>query len=63
MKAKGAMGRTIIATGPVTVPVGLAESVAVTVMVVVPAVVGVPLMRQPVRVRPAGRVPLVSAQA
>jgi hypothetical protein len=38
---------------------GLPESVTVTVRVVDPAVVGVPLMVHPVRMRPAGSVPVI----
>jgi hypothetical protein len=53
-------GRTLSVTGPVVVATGLLESVALTVRVAVPAVVGVPLTTQPVSVSPAGRVPAVS---
>jgi len=47
---------TTSATGPVVVASGLLESVALTVTLAVPAVVGVPLTKQPVAMRPAGRV-------
>jgi len=47
----------------VTVLIGLLESVAVTVRFAVPAVVGVPVMRQSEpSVRPAGNEPLTIAQ-
>jgi hypothetical protein len=46
-------------TGPVTVPFGLLESVPVTVTVLVPGVVGVPLIVQFAMVNPAGSVPAV----
>ncbi len=49
-------------TGPVVVSCGLLESVAFTVSVVVPAVVGVPLIVQFVMVRPTGSVPAVIVQ-
>jgi hypothetical protein len=50
-------------TGPVVVPVGLLESVAFTVTVDAPAVVGVPLTTQLLaRANPAGSVPAVKAQ-
>lgn len=39
--------------------VGLPESVTVTVTVVEPAVVGVPLTVQPFRINPAGSVPVM----
>ena len=38
--------------------VGFPESVTVTVIGELPGVVGVPLIVQPVRMRPAGRVPV-----
>jgi hypothetical protein len=47
-----------IVIGPVTVAVGLLESVPSTVRLVVPAMVGVPVIAHPVALRPAGRVPL-----
>jgi uncharacterized protein YaiE (UPF0345 family) len=51
----------VIATGPVVVFAGLAESVAFTVGVDVPAAVGVPLNEQfAFSVKPAGTVPLAS---
>jgi hypothetical protein len=50
-------------TGPLVVPVGLLESVALTVRFAVPGAVGVPLTTQPApRARPAGRVPAVIVQ-
>ena len=50
-------------TGPVPLCAGLAESVARTVTVCVPAVVGMPVTEQfAFRVSPAGRVPLTIAQ-
>ena len=39
--------------------VGLPESVTVTVIGELPAVVGVPVIVHPVRMRPAGRVPVI----
>ena len=56
------VGLITIWTGPVTVPCGLPESVPFTVMVVVPAVVGVPVMVQFVMDNPTGRVPAVIVQ-
>lgn len=54
---------TVTVTGPVEVAGGLLESVAFTVMLVVPPVVGVPLMTQPLpRVSPAGSDPAVMEQ-
>ena len=50
-------------TGPLTLCCGFDASVAWMVMSEVPAVVGVPLTVQPVSVRPAGKVPLVTVQA
>ena len=50
-----AAGPMVSVTGPVFVAGGLPESVAVTVSVEVPAVVGVPLIVQPEDVSPAGR--------
>ena len=38
---------------------GLPESVTVTVIAELPAVVGVPLTVQPLRIRPAGKVPTI----
>lgn len=54
----------MITTGPVMVfAVGVAESVAFTLIVVAPAVVGVPVSEQLLfSVRPAGSVPLTSEQ-
>jgi hypothetical protein len=39
--------------------VGLPESVTVTVIGELPGVVGVPLMVQPVKISPAGKVPVI----
>jgi hypothetical protein len=57
-------GLIVMLTGRVVVSWGLLESVALTERVAVPAVVGVPLTRQPaaVRVRPAGIVPATMVQ-
>ena len=52
----------VMVSGPVVVSTGLAESVAFTVIVDAPAVVGVPLTTQPFSVRPAGSVPFVIEQ-
>jgi hypothetical protein len=50
-------------TGPVVVATGLLESVAFTVTLVEPAVVGVPLMTQLAdKVRPVGNVPVIRVQ-
>jgi len=49
-------------TAPVVVTTGLLESVALTVRFAVPAVVGVPVIRQFVAVRPAGSVPAMIVQ-
>ena len=47
-------------SGPVELMTGVLESVAMTVMVDVPAMLGVPLTTQPAdKVRPAGRAPPV----
>jgi hypothetical protein len=46
----------------VTVATGLAESETITLKVFVPAVVGVPEITPELRVKPAGSVPLVTAQ-
>ncbi len=52
-----------MATPPVVLLAGLAESVALTVGVDVPAVVGVPVSEQLLfSVRPAGTEPLTSEQ-
>ena len=57
-------GNTVTVTGPVVVAAGVLESVALTVTVADPAVVGVPLTTQLAdKVSPAGRVPAVRAQA
>jgi hypothetical protein len=56
-------GNTVTVTGPVPVTTGLLESVALTVTVVAPAVVGVPVIVQPVSESPAGKVPDVIVQA
>ncbi len=56
-------GLIVSDTGPVVVCTGLLLSVAFTVRLAVPGVVGVPLMRQPAPSdRPAGRVPAVTVQ-
>jgi hypothetical protein len=58
-----AAGLMTMETAPVEVFAGLAESVAFTVGVEVPAVVGVPVSEQLLfRVRPAGTEPLTSEQ-
>jgi hypothetical protein len=58
-----AAGLIVIVSGPVVLWAGLPESVAFTVTVVVPAVVGVPDTRQfAASARPAGKVPEVIAQ-
>ena len=57
-------GDTVTVTGPVVVAAGVLESVALTVTVADPAVVGVPLTTQLAdKVSPAGRVPAVRVQA
>ena len=56
-------GAIVRLMGPLAVFCGAELSVAVTVRFAVPAVVGIPLTVQPVRVRPAGRVPVVMEQA
>ena len=48
--------------GPDTVCAGLLESVALTVSGESPAIDGVPLTTQPVRVNPVGSVPAVNTQ-
>ena len=54
---------TVTGTLPVLVFAGLAASVAFTMMVLVPATVGVPVMTQlTLSVRPVCNVPLPSAQ-
>ena len=56
-------GNTVTVTGPVLVAAGVLESVALTVMVVDPAVVGVPLITQLAdKLSPAGSVPAVRLQ-
>ncbi len=55
-------GSTVMVMGPVVVMVGLLESVTFTVTGVDPGVVGVPVMVQPVSVRPAGSVPETRTQ-
>jgi hypothetical protein len=57
-------GNTVTVTGPVVVAAGVLESVALTVTVADPAVVGVPLTTQLAdKVSPAGKVPAVRVQA
>jgi hypothetical protein len=51
-----------IVSGPVVVCTGLPESFTFTVTVELPAVVGVPLTVQPLRLSPAGKVPAVMVQ-
>ena len=58
-----AAGLMTMVSGPVVDCVGDSESVAFTVTVEVPAVVGVPLTVQPLMLSPAGRVPAVIVQA
>jgi hypothetical protein len=55
-------GATVTVTGPVVLFEGLLPSFAFTVMVLEPAVVGVPLMVHPVNVSPAGSVPPTRVQ-
>ena len=55
-------GLIVMLTGPVVVFFGLLESVAVMVRFEVPAVVGMPLTRQPVIDNPAGNVPPTTTQ-
>ena len=55
-------GFTTMLIGVDVVRKGLDESVALTVTVKVPGVVGVPLKVHPVRVNPAGSVPAVTPQ-
>jgi hypothetical protein len=55
-------GLMVIVSDCETVFVGLLESVTVTVTVDEPGVVGVPLTVQPVRMSPAGRVPVLIEQ-
>jgi hypothetical protein len=63
VKVRAGIGWTVTVTGPVTVSAGFAESVALTVTLAAPAVVGVPLITQPApRVSPAGRVPETTEQ-
>jgi hypothetical protein len=52
-------GLIIMLSGPLTVSCGELESVAFTVSVLVPCVVGVPLTTHPFSVSPAGSVPAV----
>lgn len=59
VRLSGWMGKTVRVTGPVVVTIGLLESVALTVRLAVPAVVGVPLIKQLFAFNPAGSVPLV----
>jgi hypothetical protein len=51
-----------IVSGPVVDWVGDSESVTFTVMVELPAAVGVPLTAQPLMLKPAGSVPAVMVQ-
>ena len=58
VRVRGAGLMTIVSVW-LAVCCGLPESVTVTVMVVDPAVVGVPLIVHPVRMSPAGSVPVI----
>jgi hypothetical protein len=58
-----ALGAITIVSLALMLCVGLLESVTFTVTVELPAVVGVPLTAQPVRLRPAGSVPAVIEHA
>ena len=63
VKVSAGTGLTVMVAGPVMVLAGLAESVAVTETVLVPAVVGVPVrLQSEPRVRPAGTVPAATLQ-
>ena len=57
-----AAGLMTMVSGPEVVCDGAPESSTFTVIVELPAVVGVPLTAHPLRVRPAGRVPDVIVQ-
>lgn len=57
-----AAGLITIVSGPVVVCEGESESVAFTVTVELPAVVGVPMTAHPLNDRPAGSVPDVIRQ-
>jgi hypothetical protein len=60
---ESAAGATVTVTGPVVVFTGLLVSVALTVTVEEPAVVGFPLITHPApRVNPAGSEPAVMEQ-
>jgi hypothetical protein len=58
-----ALGAITIVSLALMLCAGVLESVTFTVTVELPAVVGVPLTEQPVRLRPAGSVPAVIEQA
>ena len=63
MKVSAGTGCTVIVTGAVVVLGGVMESVAVTLTVLLPAVVDVPVIVQfAPRLRPAGKVPPASEQ-
>ena len=63
VKVSGVVAATIvIVIGPEVIPIGLLESVALTVSAWAPAVVGMPLTTQPFNVKPAGSVPAVKTQ-
>ena len=63
VRLSGASACTVSVTWPVTVAlVGVAESVALTVRVVEPTAVGVPVMRQLLMLRPTSSVPEVITQ-
>jgi hypothetical protein len=55
-------GLMVMLSGWFTVCGGVPESVAVTVKGTVPAAVGVPEMAEPLKLSPAGRLPLVTLQ-
>jgi hypothetical protein len=52
----------VMLSGWFTVCGGVPESVAVTVKLVVPAAVGVPEMAEPLKLSPAGKLPVVALQ-
>jgi len=52
-------GLIVIVSFELAVCAGLPESVTVTVTVELPAVVGVPVMVQPFRIKPSGSVPVI----
>jgi hypothetical protein len=63
LRVREPAAETVILSGPVMVKAGLPESVAMTIMLDVPAVVGVPLTTQlDDKLNPAGRLPPVCTQ-